>query len=433
MNTSSSDSSEIERKQEVSTSLEKEIKVSPEIQEFSVSLAALPTPEEKIAFGLQFLRKTLSQEGTPRFRDFWEARRQILPCFKLNLNPTMRSKLWTEYVELTVEARRLKEILEEQSAFAVEQIDLAIRSIEEDLARLGALVEQAPPILNGGDSETIGHRMSEYGPIQKELNLLNALASRLNSLRKEVIKTEMRIRFKAKFLKKLSELGDLVFPKRKEWIDKISTFFEQDIDQFIAKHFKGKEVVGAPYYVVREEIKALQAVAKVFTLNSGAFNRTRLKLSACWDQVRELEIAHRKEITEKRQQSSVQREPIDRKIEELKAKANEMTLDLLDKELDAVSEEMQSLSLSRDDIRYLREEFSKLRAPHIALKEQKQRELEEQQKEQLRLKREKMAYLSLEMSALQKDGANLELEVLSERFNALKLQIEGLELSKMEK
>src|SRR5579871_3448622 len=108
----SSEQSNVEREQ-VAAPEERAPKPSAAFQEFSDKFASFPTPEEKVAYGLEFMRSSISQEGSPRFREFWEARRQILPCFKENLNPAIRSKLWGEYVELTVEARRLKEILEE--------------------------------------------------------------------------------------------------------------------------------------------------------------------------------------------------------------------------------------------------------------------------------------------------------------------------------
>src|SRR5690606_24274136 len=131
----------------------------------------------------------------------WEARRHLLQFFKQNLNPAIRSKLWNDYVELTVEARRLKEILEEQSAFAMEQIDLAIKAIEQDVQNLDALVGQAPAASLPQEARTIARKSEKYGTIQSELNLLNTLASRLSALRKEIIKTEMRIRYKTKFFK----------------------------------------------------------------------------------------------------------------------------------------------------------------------------------------------------------------------------------------
>src|SRR5688572_21562172 len=121
---------------------EEQSKASASFCAFSQTLDGFATEEEKISYGLQFMREAISQEGNPRFRDFWEARRVMLSHFKEYLNPAIRSKLWNEYVELTVEARRLKEIFEEQSAFSVEQIDLAIQSIVADLENFDTVLSQ---------------------------------------------------------------------------------------------------------------------------------------------------------------------------------------------------------------------------------------------------------------------------------------------------
>lgn len=406
---------------------------SPLFKEFSAKLAALPTPEEKIAHGLLFMRSSISQEGSPRFREFWEARRLVLPFFKENLNPAIRSKLWNEYVELTVEARRLKEILEEQSAFAMEQIDLAIKALENDVTNFQALLATTGEISFSEASQTIRQKASVYNQIQRELNLLNTLASRLNGMRKEIIKTDMRIRFKTKFFKRLSDLGDHIFPKRKELIEAVSAEFEKDIDQFISNHFKGEEIVGAPYYALREEIKSLQSMAKVFTLNSSVFTRTRLKLSECWDKVKVLEKEHKKEVFEKKQASSQQRQSIQEKIDALKAKATELPLTELNNEIDAISSEMRSVPLHRDDVRYLRDELFKLREPHLAAQEQKAKELEAAEKEKLRLKRETLSALKERVAHLTKQAEKMELEALASAFSEVETQIAQLEISKMEK
>ncbi len=406
---------------------------TPAFQEFSDKLGTLPTPEEKVAHGLQFMRSSISQEGSPRFREFWEARRLVLPCFKENLNPAIRSKFWGEYVELTVEARRLKEILEEQSAFAMEQIDLAVQSIENDLANFETLLGQMGAISFPDRSETIAKRAAVYDKIQRELNLLNTLASRLNALRKEVIKTDMRIRFKTKFFKRISLLGDHIFPKRKELIEAVSAEFEKDVGYFVDRHFQGDQIVGAPYYILREEIKALQGMAKVFTLSSGVFNRTRLKLSECWDKIKVLEKEHKKELFEKKQASSEQKLAIDQKIQELKLRAAAMPLRDLDREIDEIFKEMRNVSLHRDDVRDLRNELSALRAPHIAAQEQKARELEEAEKELLRIKKEKTARIKEAIVALQKEGPELELEPFASRFDEIVQNIAALEAAKIEK
>lgn len=402
--------------------------------EFSEKLNSFPTPEEKIAFGLQFMRGAISQEGSPRFREFWESRRLILSFFKENLNPAIRSKLWNEYVELTVEARRLKEILEEQSSFAMEQIDLAIQAIEGDLTNFESLLLGSGDISFPEAAETIRQKAHLYNQIQRELNLLNTLASRLNALRKEIIKTDMRIRFKTKFFKRLSELGDNIFPKRKQLIEQISAEFEKDVERFVATHFKGEEAVGAPYYALREEIKALQGMAKILTLNSAAFGKTRLNLSECWDKVKVLEKEHKKAVHERRQASSGVRQNFQDKIEALKTQAAEgMSLRDVDREIEEIQLEMRAVHLDREDIRHLREEFSRLRAPLVSAIEQKAKELEEAEKERFRLKKEKVALVKENIATLVKEGSQLDLETLTLRFEEIEKEIQSLEISKMEK
>lgn len=405
-------------------------KMSDLFKEFSEKIAVFPTPEEKIDFGLQFMRQSISQEGSPRFREFWEARRLVLPFFKENLNPAIRSKLWGEYVELTVEARRLKEILEEQSAFAMEQIDLAIQAMESDVSNFEALLAQTGDILFPPSARA---ETEIYNKIQRELNLLNTLASRLNGLRKEIIKTDMRIRFKSKFFKRLSDLGDQIFPKRKELIEAISREFEKDIDSFVQNHFQGNEIVGAPYYALREEIKSLQGLAKLLTLNSAVFNRTRLKLSECWDKVKVLEKEHKKEVLQKRQFSSEQRQTIQAKIEDLKARSEGMGLREIDNEVDTILQEMRAVHLQREDVRALRDEIGKIREPHLIAQEQKAKELEEAEKEKLRLKREKVTSLKDRIAHLVKEGEQLDLDTLSSALKEIHDQIQDGGLSKIEK
>ncbi len=416
--------------QEASAPLDTREKMSPLFKEFSEKLTSLPTPEEKIAHGLLFMRSSISQEGSPRFREFWEARRLVLPFFKENLNPAIRSKLWNEYVELTVEARRLKEILEEQSTFAMEQIDLAIQALEKDVLNFEVLLAQAGEIQF---PQAPNSKTNIYNQVQRELNLLNTLASRLNGLRKEIIKTDMRIRYKSKFFKRLSDLGDSIFPKRKELIDTVSKEFEKDVEQFVTNHFKGDEIVGAPYYALREDIKSLQGMAKLLTLSSAVFSRTRLKLSECWDKVKVLEKEHKKEVLQKKQASSEQRTGINARIEELKTRSAEMALRDLDQEIDQIQAEMRSLSLHREDVWALRDEFAKLRQPHLSAQEQKARDLEEAEKEKLRLKREKVTSLKERIASMAKEGERMDLDAFSAAYQEILTQLELLEITKIER
>jgi len=406
--------------------------MSQEFLEFSEKLKALPTPEERVAFGLSYMRSSISQEGTPHFREFWEARKLVLPCFKENINSSIRSKLWNEYVELTVEARRLKEILEEQSAFAMEQIDLAVAALEGEITNFQAILTAGPGVNFPTESPTIQAKAESYNQIQRELNLLNTLASRLNGLRKEVIKTDMRMRFKTKFFKRLSEIGDKIFPKRKQLIEQISNEFQKDIDQFVERHFQGDKIVGAPYFSLREEIKALQGIAKILTLSSGAFNRTRLKLSECWDKIKVLEKEHKKEVNAKRQVSTDNRSLIEKKIEELGTSSAEMALPDLDAAIDVISKEMREIELHRQDVFALKDQLSALRAPHLAAQAEKTRAFEEAEKEKIRLKREKIEQVKEKLANLLREGSSMALESLEESFTALKEEIKQLGVTKSE-
>ncbi|MBI3901193.1 MAG: hypothetical protein HY324_03460, partial [Chlamydiia bacterium] len=287
-------------------------------------------------------------------------RKLLLPYFKENLNPAIRSKLWDEYVELTVEARRLKEIVEEESSFAIEQIELAVQQIEKEIAQLDELIERTSlPRITA--RMAIGKKEELYITIQKQLSFLNTWATRLNALRKEVMKTGMRIRFKTKLFKQISHLGDLVFPKRKELIEKMSKEFEQDVETFISAHFQGEQIVGAPYYQIREEIKALQGMAKFFTLSSPIFHKTRQKLSECWDQIRVLEKEHKKESLEKKRVFTEER-AVKVKEEQEKAKI------FAEEEKERIRLQKESLEKVQEAIRSLQEEMGSLDSESVTRK-----------------------------------------------------------------
>ena len=412
---------------------EKSLNLNEEVKGFVEKLDDFQTPEEKITFGLAFMRETISQEGSPRFREFWDSRRLVLPLFKENIHSIARTKFWEEYIELTQEARRLKDVLEEQSAFAVEQIDLAIGAIENELKQYEEYLVNSEQVQFNPIPFSLRSKISFYATEQKELNLLNAFASRLNALRKEVVKTEMRIRFKTKFFKRLSSIGDQIFPKRKEKIDQVSESFNQDVSHFVSKHFKGDEVIGAPYYALREEIKAFQSLAKAITLSSSSFSSSRLLLSSCWDKIKVLDKEHKKVLQEKKEASSEALELIRQKLKDLKERSSDMILKDLDQEIDALTVEMKAIYIDKEDLRTLKDTFSEIRKPHLEAQDQKRKELEEAERERLRNKKEKIASIQEEISSLSREGESMGLEKLEESFKTVFEEFSAIDLSKGER
>lgn len=390
--------------------------------------------EAKLQLVIQFMEASLAQGGTPHFRSFWEARRLCLPLFKENISPALRAQLWTKYSELSKEARRLKEILDEQSAFAVEQIEIAIQALENDISQFSDQIEKThfPELLVFPQS--LNEHYEVYQNLQKKLNILNTQASRINALRKELLRTEMRVKHKNKFFQCLSAAGDKVFPNRKELIKQISQQFSNDVDQFIQQHFGEKESRES-FYVLREEIKAFQGLAKVLTLNTHSFTQTRTRLSECWDRIKVEEKERKKERAQQRIVFKQNAEEIDTQIQALKASCekNEESVAEVQKKMDGIVAQMRKVELGRDELKVLREglnEIRKLMQEKTKLEEDVRHQ---EEKERHRQKKEKYQTLKIQAENLLQEHESQEVDALVVNRDDLLSQIHNSTLSKSEK
>lgn len=419
--------------------------------EFLAHLEALPSNEEKLREGINFMRDALAQKGNPNFKGFWEVRKRCLPLFKETLPGSTRTELWSEYIELTREGRRLKNLMDEETAFAVEQIDLAISAIEEEVRSLtetpDLVLEKAACIEFPEEPQSLEGRYPYYATLQKKLSLLNVFASRVNSLRKELIKTEMRIRQKNQFFQRLSTLGDLIFPIRKELIREISEAFVKDVENFIEEHFSEKtfdeEKIRRHVFFFREEIKTLQAVAKILTLNTHAFSTTREQLSHCWDQLKGMEKELKKEFAQQRQVSSENAEQVREKIRAFSASyaTGELSVEEGFNELDSISRWMRDLELTRYDVRALKDELNQASEPLEAklaekenVKRQQEAEFEKARQDKFDALKEVVSNFKLQVEELkQKALTGGELEALSGELDESRKTLATLSISKMER
>lgn len=390
-------------------------------------------PEEKIAFGLQSMRQTISQEGSPRFREFWEIRRLLLPLFRGSLNSTARAHLWSEYVEITEETRKLRDVLEEQSSFAIEQIDLAIDALGIEIEKMQESIERAPLVDMDSLPEVFQEKGSLYQEAYQNLYVLMSLATRLQALRGEVVRTEMRIRTKTKIFHRLSALGDLVFPKRKEWMEKVSEAFENDVQAFQKNHFVEKDVVGAPYFVLREQIKALQQFGKQISLTSPSFRKTRLQLSECWDAVREVEKEHKKVQQEKRQAASEAFQEIQSTIDALQSRQETLSFEELDKEISPIFHTISQAKLDRDDAKTLRSRLDALKEPHLLQIEAARKEREALERAKKEAAAAKLQAFCEEIEKTIEMVASSSLEESEEKIQQIVAQKDQFSLSRIEK
>lgn len=411
------------------------------IQELNVHVQALikeiepfPGTEEKLNKIIAFMESALAQEGIPHFKSFWESRNLCLSLFKEHIPPSSRTVLWEKYSALSKEARRLKELLNEQSAFAEEQIDIAIKALEEDLKQSSQIESdklEALPL----DCEALKAHFALYNRFQHELNLLNVYASKINSLRKELIKTEMRVRKKNKFFQRLSSAGDNVFPRRKELIKEISQQFTHDVEAFIKTHFSRTDFQKESPFILREEIKRLQNIAKILTLNAQSFTYTRTRLSECWDKLKDLDKERRHQRAEKKLILLKNSEAVEKKISDLSEELTSKTVPTYEalEKLDSIISFMRSVELGREEISKLRQEITKIRQPIQDKIVQEAALREDQERERAKLKQQRFLELREEVEALIKAAKTYEVEQLIEVKNNLQIKISQSSLIKSEK
>jgi hypothetical protein len=352
--------------------------------------------EKKIRLSLEFMRQALSQGSAPRFKDFWEVRKLCISLFKEDMAISIRADLWNAYTELASEAKQLKEIVDQQSEFAVEQIELAIQALEKDVENMEAVLEQIVGIVLPKECFSLQKNGVFYTSTQRELQLLNALAVKINSLRRELLKTDMRIRIKNKLLARLSLCGNRVFPRRKELIIQLSEQFSQDIEYFVQSQFHEGEAKQLPGYVLREEIKHLQQIAKVLTVNTHVFTETRVKLSACWDEIKNYEKERKKETQEKKLLFKQGFDLVTEKIQVFADCTNEgISLQECDQQMTEILAFMRTVQLGREEVQALKEQLYNVKKPILEkareaekIHTQKLQEKEQEKKDRL----EKMIY-----------------------------------------
>jgi hypothetical protein len=390
--------------------------------------------ELKLQMTMDFMELSLAQAGSPHFKSFWDARNICLELFKENISQNLRAQMWGKYTELSKEARRLKEILDEQSSFAAEQIEIAIKALETDLEQTEQNLEKSQPVDFGVNAESFGDKYSFYENMQRQLNLLNTQASRINALRKELIRTEMRIKVKNKFFQRLSAIGDKVFPQRKDLIKDVSAQFSSDIDAFIEEYFAENKIEDALFFL-REEIKALQGLAKLLTLNTHSFTHTRMRLSDCWDKLKGVEKERKKE---RAQQKIYYKQNVDSVLEKIKVYSEafatgEMTIANANHAMDEISSFMRSVELGRDEVKFLREEIQIARKPLLDKLKAADDERHSQEIEREMQKKKMVEDLKLEVEQLLENTATFDAETIITEQTVILLKINASKLNKLEK
>jgi len=238
--------------------------------------------DEQLRSCIDQMRSSLAQEGRADLRNFWEVRSRCFELFKEPINPTARAHYWKEFCELSSEAKGLALMAKREVAFTSEQFELAVSALEAELESPDFSIDEELP--------------AAFRKAQAELDWLSSRCARLRALRTDLAR--IAVRGKRQLFQRLSQMGERLFPRRKELVSQVSAQFEAKVDRFV-KEFDTR----TPLHELREQIKSLQALAKRLTLESGLFSKARLMLSECWDQVRE-EGRRRKEHRVQKQEEA---------------------------------------------------------------------------------------------------------------------------------
>ncbi|MDN3508390.1 MAG: hypothetical protein P0S94_05680 [Simkaniaceae bacterium] len=313
--------------------------------------------EEKIEELVGVMRGALAQEGVPQFRVFWDARKAFHEVFKECKNPIFKSKIWKELTELTNEARRVKEILDEEARFAVEQIELALKGFVEDVEKADDssgsidLPEQCRELLDNKQA---------YLERQGRINHFTTMMLRLKEMRSEIIKTEMRIRHKNRLLKEISTIGDKFIPERKELIETLSDAFLADVQRFHVHHFGENAQSRVPLRILRDEIKGYQNAAKLLSVNSRVFKQSRDLLSKAWETISKKADENRQFYEEKREIFDENLKLLKPKIDAFVEKADGWKLTSLFNDYKALADELEKTLLDRQEKKELHDQIEKI-------------------------------------------------------------------------
>ncbi|MCB1181417.1 MAG: hypothetical protein KDK55_05300 [Chlamydiia bacterium] len=412
------------------------------LADFLKQFDAKPSSEEKLKYAIDYMRRCLEDKGGPHFREFWESRKSCLELFKEPLPHGLRTGLWKDYIDLTREGRQLKSLIDEESAFAVEQIELAVTALEHEIeawqGHPSSILTKASPVELPQIKGIADHR-EEYLRIQQMIEVLTIYASKVHAMRKELVGQEMRIRQKNQFFTRLSSLGDKIFPERRQLIGELSERFRNDVSSFVEEHFSPKtfsqEKARRGVFFFREEIKAFQAIAKILTLNTQIFTTTREQLSGCWDKLKGIEKELKKEMAIHKAKSGENAKLVEEKFEAFKTETREKVLspDVALGLLNEIAHFMRGIDLVRGDVLRLKEELGTLRASYFEQKDKVEKEKKKQALEIEASRRTEIESFKTKVVNFAENLKSLAIDTAQEKWNVIKNEFSELKINKIEK
>ncbi|MCE5295155.1 MAG: hypothetical protein LLF94_11160, partial [Chlamydiales bacterium] len=219
-----------------------------------------------------------------------------------------------------------------------------------------------------------------------------------------------------------------------ELIQKVSQLFISDVENFIKTTFV-TELKTVQLFNVRDEIKALQSIAKVLTLNTEAFSTTRKTLSECWDSIKNVVKDRRKEASEQKSTYKQHRDQFVGELDALKAsfEAKDQPASALMTKLDDLSDRMRNTPLGKLEIRELRDLVRDLRqalTAHTQNEETSRRQLANKKEQE---KKSRIEAVRQELITLASTESTQEIEDIEKALEPLVKEVGTLSIPRTEK
>lgn len=339
---------------------------------FAEKLVSLSSPVDRLKITFDFMRECLSEGFAARRAEFWQAKQISLVLFKEPIEAAFRYPLWQQFIEVLDSAELAREVIAENSSFYFEQFALALKDLEIQVTKADEALACRLSLLDKLGFDGTSHAMEEFVQgldeelvsLQGRLERFHQFASRYRSLREEIIDCVLNPSDKRELLSHLKQIKEKIFPPRADLVAQVDTLYDNEVSHFVTHALLAGEPV-KPIYVLKQQLKALQRLAKTLSLSSKAFKNTRLKLSELWDLLSELEDAQREKMREQRAQCQLNAAHVQEKIEHLKNEIHQLNYEQMLSRTKQIIRFMHGMHLMREDKKHLRESLEQLKEPFL--------------------------------------------------------------------
>jgi hypothetical protein len=232
--------------------------------------------DQDFSQSISYMKSLIEGRENIDWNAFNLAKKKFLEEFKTLENNGQKQRIWKDFVEVSDAARAMKKIQEEMGEFAAEMISKALDAIDVEL--------QDTQILSSINHFPVFDKVSEFKAYKTKIveklamvAFLNKKASQVQELRQELMKTGMRLSLKGKLFDRLSKLGDIVFPKKKELSLEIIEDFKKALLAFCQKNAKQTEGTETLF-----QIRLIQGFLKSLSLKKQDFDFVKSQLDPIW-------------------------------------------------------------------------------------------------------------------------------------------------------